>query len=364
MQAQISFLKRLIIGLLISAPMIYKIITADVVYGPTSNHTPSSCKQLITSVGLQPAFIGLYHPALLQGNSFPFLAKAALYEKAVLLWKQAICLTDRGENTIQNVKIAAQAVDYTVLHPSEIFSFNDIVGIRSKEKGYLPGLMYSNGELVEGIGGGICILSTLLYNAALECGLQIIERHPHSGPVVYAQPGHDAAVSYGWADLRFRNNTNYPIIIRSTVKNDQLYVAFYGTKIPGRKVEVRAEDYEEIPYKIFEKEDPSIPEGTVQVKQKARPGFSVTIVRLTYQDGKLISKEVISKDTILPRHKIILIPSKPKPLQPSDEGDTIPAISVRNSPNESNPSPVKSTTTEEMTLEEGDTPVDNNLMNE
>lgn len=307
-----SFFTRLITGLLISGPLVYRIATAELAGDGNNIPSPVSLKQFGIPVGLTTISAVFQCPDHQEANAFLLLAKAALCERADLLWKQSLSLRDRDIDTIQNITIAAEAVDYAVVAPDEIFSFNEKVGIRTEEKGYRPGLMYLNGELVHGIGGGICVLSTLLYNAALECGLTIIERHPHSGPVVYALPGRDAAVSYGWADMRFKNNTGHPIVIRTIVKDDQLVVAFYGSKIDGRRIEIRSEDYEEIPYKIIEREDPSIPEGTVEVKQKARPGFSVTTVRLTYQNGKLVSKEIISRDTILPRHKIMLVPPKPQ----------------------------------------------------
>jgi len=337
-----GFFTKLITGLLISAPLVYRIATAEL--AGDGNNIPSSVsvKQLAIQAGLTAISARFQYPFEQQANTFPLLAKAALCERADLLWKQTLPLGDRDMDTIQNITIAAEAVDYAVVAPGEIFSFNEKVGVRTEEKGYRPGLMYLNGELVQGIGGGICVLSTLLYNAALECGLRIIERHPHSGPVMYALPGRDAAVSYGWADMRFKNNTEHPIVIRTIVKDDQLVVAFYGSKIDGRRIEIRSEDYEEIPYKIIEREDPSIPEGTLEVKQKARPGFSVTTVRLTYQYGKLVSKEVISRDTILPRHKIILVPPKPQ-VVPVTESPFLPGTETPRTETErtEKPSPVQ-----------------------
>ncbi len=196
------------------------------------------------------------------------------------------------------------------MRPKQVFSFNDIVGIRCEKKGYRPGLMYANGKVVTGIGGGICIVSTLLYSAALETGLQIIERHPHSGPVSYAGPGRDAAVTFGYADLRFKNNTGSTLLIRSTVQQDRLVVALYGTKKPGRTVEIIAEGYEEIAGEVVEKEDMTVPAGEVILEQEPRSGHAVTIVRLIKQDGKLVSREVISRDVVLPRPTIVRVPPK------------------------------------------------------
>jgi len=227
------------------------------------------------------------------------------------LWTGSIPLTIQSGETITNVMLAANSIDLTSLNPGEEFSFNNIVGLRTEEKGYKEGLMYTNGEVVSGVGGGICIVSTILYNAALETGLKILERHPHSGPVSYAEPGRDAAVSYGWADLRFKNDTGHPIVIKSKVENNELLVSVFGVKKPNQTIIITAKDYEELPYKIEEIEDETVPDGQVVVDQKARPGYAVTIVRSFMENGKLIKEETISKDIMLPQDKKIRVPYVP-----------------------------------------------------
>ena len=144
----------------------------------------------------------------------------------------------------------------------------------------------------------------------LESGLRIIERHPHSGSVSYADPGRDAAVSFGWADLRFKNDTGAVILVRSIVRENELIVALYGRKRPGRTVEIVSEDLEIIPFSVVEKEDVMIPDGETKVLQKARAGYSVTTVRVIRENGKIVSREVFGRDTVLPRNKIISIPPK------------------------------------------------------
>lgn len=237
--------------------------------------------------------------------------------KSGLLWQGSIDLECRGEDTKTNVSKAVSAIDMTILHPNEMFSFNDLVGIRSEKKGYVPGLMYSNGQVVKGVGGGICIVSTLLYNAAMETGFKIIERHPHSGPVSYAEPGRDSAVAFGCEDLVFKNNTGSMILIRAVVEDEKLSVSIFGCRKPGRTVEIVSEDFQEIPYKIIEKEDPTLTEDQIMVDQKARPGFSVSTLRIIKQNGKVVSREVLSHDVIQPQDKIVRTASKPLPSKES-----------------------------------------------
>ena len=263
-----------------------------------------------------------------------------------MLWSGSIPLDIQSSETVANVMLAAGAIDMASLNPGEEFSFNSIVGLRTEEKGYQSGLMYSNGEVVSGVGGGICIVSTILYNSALETGLKIIERHPHSGPVSYAEPGRDAAVSFGWADLRFKNNTGHPLVIKSKVENNELLVSIFGVKNPNRTITITAKDYEELPYNIREIEDPAVPEGQVVVDQKARPGYAVTIVRSFLENGKLVNEEIISKDIMLSQDKIVRI--TPRPFSIPTDLPTLPGFASEHpetlSPATVDAAPVEKTT--------------------
>lgn len=243
----------------------------------------------------------------LSGKESAFLEQAFVSQTSQLLWSAVLPIAYEGPDTVENVRLAAEAVDLTSVEPGETFSFNDIVGIRTEDKGYRAGLMYSDGELITGIGGGICIASTQLYKAALESGFKIVERHPHSGPVSYADPGRDAAVSFGWADMRFENDSDSMLLIRSVVQDDKLMIAFYGEKKPGRTVEIISEGFEAIPYQTIEREDETVLTGESVVDQKGHAGFVVTTVRLFKQNGKLIRREVISHDVVMPSNKIVRV---------------------------------------------------------
>lgn len=226
-------------------------------------------------------------------------------ESSDLLWSGSIPLARQSAETLQNVIIAADAVDLTVVHPHEIFSFNKVVGVRTQTKGYEASLMYENGKVVSGVGGGICIVATSLYNAALNCGLKIVEREHHSGRVSFAEPGLDSAVAFGSEDLAFKNNTGAPIHIRCVVQNGELVTAFYGRKRSNLEVKVFTKDYVETPYQVFMKEDPSLPDGQLIVDQKAATGYDVTTMRIFKVNGQLVSTEEVSHDTVAPRDKVI-----------------------------------------------------------
>lgn len=224
-----------------------------------------------------------------------------------------------------NIELAARAINGTIVQPFDTFSFNQTVGERSEERGFRPGLMFSGGEVVTGMGGGVCLVSTALYNSALHAGYKIIERAHHSGPVRYAAPGLDSAVVYGTLDMKFKNDNISPVLIRARVENSKLIVSVNGRKKPGYEVEVIKEDYKELPYKIIEMEDPEAPEGESAVKVPARTGFEVTVIRVIKQDGKVIKREVICQDRIPARDKVVLIPPKPKEVQVEETKPTQPA---------------------------------------
>ncbi len=215
-----------------------------------------------------------------------------------------------GPDELTNVELASEAVDGHVIAPYDTFSFNSVVGERSADRGFRPGLMFSRGEVVTGVGGGVCIVSTAVYNAAVRAGYQVIERYPHSGCVRYAEPGLDAAVVYGCMDMRFKNNTGNAVLLRSKIVDDKLVVTLLGKKRPGLTVEIAREGFRELPFKIVTKEDPTVPEGTVQVKTPARTGFEATTIRVIKLGGKVIKREVLSVDHVPARDKIVLVPPK------------------------------------------------------
>ena len=124
-----------------------------------------------------------------------------------------------NKNRATNIDLAAKAIDGTILMPGERFSFNSIVGPTTASKGYLLAGAYSAGELVENYGGGICQVSSTIYNVALYANLEIVERYNHSSLVSYVDPGRDATISYGAKDFKFLNSRKYAIKINARATN-------------------------------------------------------------------------------------------------------------------------------------------------
>lgn len=131
----------------------------------------------------------------------------------------------RNFNRSHNIKLAAEAINNYVLLPGEIFSFNRVVGQRTKQKGYLEAPVIVQGELSEGIGGGICQVSSTLFNAVDRAGIHIVKRYSHSRKVPYVPPGRDATVSWNGPDLLFQNKYPYPVLILAKSRHGQVYIS-------------------------------------------------------------------------------------------------------------------------------------------
>lgn len=131
------------------------------------------------------------------------------------------------KNRTVNLKLAAAAINEIRIAPGVEFSFNNAVGVRSPQRGYLKAIIFSSGDKVLGYGGGICQVSSTLYNAVLEAGLRITERHPHGQKVDYAPAGRDATVVYGVKDFRFINSLDKLLIIKTTVGSNSLEIQLW-----------------------------------------------------------------------------------------------------------------------------------------
>ncbi|KHF39901.1 VanW family protein [Halalkalibacter okhensis] len=136
----------------------------------------------------------------------------------------------RNKQRSHNFKLATEAINNQVVFPGETFSFNQIVGKRTKERGYLPAPVIVRGELSEGIGGGICQVSSTLYNAVDRAGLAIVQRYSHSRRVPYVPRGRDATVSWYGPDFVFRNELNQPILLQARVYGGQMSVVVLSSE--------------------------------------------------------------------------------------------------------------------------------------
>ncbi|GFN30481.1 VanW family protein [Paenibacillus xylaniclasticus] len=136
----------------------------------------------------------------------------------------------RNKNRSTNIALAAKAINNYVVFPGETFSFNGVVGQRSTDKGYMRAPIIVRGEVSEGIGGGICQISSTLFNAVDRAGLQIVQRYSHSRNVPYVPPGRDATVSWHGPDFVFKNRYSQPILIRAFVYGGQVSIGIFSSE--------------------------------------------------------------------------------------------------------------------------------------
>ena len=198
-------------------------------------------------------------------------------------------------NRSSNIRLAAAKLNGTVLESGKTLSFNDIVGARVKERGFLPAKIIENGEFVEGVGGGVCQVSTTLYNAALLSGLKIAEYHPHSLAVGYVPPSRDAMVSGSSCDLKITNEAETPIYIRANSQNGSVTFKIYGAD-GGAEYSLSSSVTGSIPAEEELTDDPL----------KARAGRDGTLSEgfLTVTRGGYSKTVRIRKDKYLPVKKV------------------------------------------------------------
>ena len=201
---------------------------------------------------------------------------------------------------VRNIEVAAGRVNGTLLMPTDIFSFNDITGLRSRAGGYHEAPVIVNGRLVPGVGGGVCQVSTTLYNAVIRSDLKIIERRNHSLPVSYVPLGQDATVTDDYIDFKFQNNKSYPIYIESYITADTLYTRIYGKKKDNIVIQLQSEIMEVISPKVEIKKDPNLVVGERKIIHEAKNGYRVDTYKVYFESGVQIKREHISRDYYAP----------------------------------------------------------------
>lgn len=195
-----------------------------------------------------------------------------------------------------NVTLAAKALDGVVVAPGEILSFYDKVGSATVAKGYQIATVFSGGKAVDGIGGGMCQVSSTLYNAALYANLEIVERHNHGLPVGYVKPSLDATVSSGVLDLKIKNTSGGYIYVRTTVANRNLTIDIYGEE-KKYDVELTSNVLNYIEPTVEKTLNTNLTPGTEKVIEKGSRGYKSEAYRIVKQNGEVVKKEKLSTDT-------------------------------------------------------------------
>ncbi len=226
--------------------------------------------------------------------------KNVLYEKTITVSDP----DDKG--AIKNISIASYCANEYILRPGEIFSYNNVLGNRTREKGYQDGPVYENGKETRGIGGGICFVSSGLYYVALYSNMQIIERSNHMFNPGYVPSGLDSAISMGNLDLKFKNTLSNPIKIITKFDGKNLKVQFLGTD-EGYSVQIKTREYDNLKAKTEYRYNSNIEKGKKNIIQKGKDGLKVDVFRIIRKDGKEIERENLGTDSYNKLDEIIEI---------------------------------------------------------
>ena len=226
-----------------------------------------------------------------------------------LLSQFSTSFTSSGYNRSNNIILSSAKLNGLVLMPGEEFSYNQAVGQRTRAAGFREAGAYSNGKVVQEVGGGICQVSSTLYNAVLYANLEIVERTNHYFNPGYVKAGLDATVSWGGPDFRFRNNRNYPIRIVTDTSGKKLKVYIYGLKTDDDCTVVLDPRYiSSVPYKTTYQNDASLATGETRVISSGSNGCKTATYKYVYdKNGTLISSECISRDTYSPHNKVVAV---------------------------------------------------------
>lgn len=243
-----------------------------------------------------------------------------------------------NKNRSNNLTIAASKINGTILMPNEVFSYNQVVGERTIAAGYKAAGAYAGGKVVQDIGGGICQISSTIYNTALLANLEIVDRSNHQFQTSYVPVSRDATVSWGALDFKFKNTRSYPIKIEASAKNGIAKVSFYGIKEETEyEVVIQSKVLSYTPYTTKYIEDSTLEQGKEVVEQSGYNGCKSEAYRILKLNGEIVSKTLLSRDTYDPMQRIVRRGTK----------TTTTTATKTNNESTTNPEETKQTTTEE-----------------
>ncbi|WP_342563281.1 VanW family protein [Paenibacillus sp. FSL R7-0345] len=271
-------------------------------------------------LALQAALpVKLISPDTLQGKSLSLEVPLTVKEPAITLkalqdqgierkiTQFSTSLGLSGPGRTFNVEAAAKAVNGTILPPGAIFDYGKAIEKAQRDSGLREAPVIVNGKLQPGTGGGICQVSSTLYNAALRAGLEIVERRNHSLPVNYLPKGQDATFAQGYINFRFRNNTGKYLIIKAAVQGRTLTVKLFGTFPKNVYYTVQSKTVEILQPAARYVSDSSLPRGGTRVIQSGKVGYVVETYITRYVDGTAAETTKLSRDVYPAQKQVIAI---------------------------------------------------------
>ncbi|MCR2806696.1 VanW family protein [Paenibacillus soyae] len=291
----------------------------EVIYTPHTDAYRLNLEELVTKAGSWAIVTGDLNLADIQGNLRVFSAELPvqvvhpaitleqLKEEGLdrLIMSFTTDFATSAEGRAYNVSVTAEELNDWLLKPGEIFSYADLIAKVEKEHEYREASVILNGKFVTGIGGGICQVSSTLYQTVLRAGLEIVERRNHSLPVAYLPLGHDATYATDAIDFKFRNSTGKSLLIRTEVRDRKVTIKLFGTMPENESYEIESKTLDTIQAGTQQVVNRALPVGKSVVVQEGKPGYVVETFRVLKRDGKEVSRERVSKDTYRAQPTII-----------------------------------------------------------
>lgn len=237
----------------------------------------------------------------------------AIYEQELksidtLVSTYSTTFENSSEGRTRNIQVASAYINSRVIMPGEEFSFNKILGATTSGKGYSYAKVIKNGIYVDEIGGGVCQVSSTLYNAVLKTSLSITERRNHSKVLDYVPRGQDAMIAYGVSDFKFVNSFKYPVFLESVIADNNLTVNIYSNKEAAYYLyQVKNEIAKEIKPKKEIIYDYDLSEGTVIVEQHGENGYVINTYRVRYEEGEQVEKILVSESVYKSKNTIVRV---------------------------------------------------------
>ncbi|SFB48182.1 G5 domain-containing protein [Cohnella sp. OV330] len=291
------------------------------------NYAPKSLNEAPPSAG-EPLSIELRVPVI---QVTPEITQASLQAQGIArkIAEFSTSFAASGEGRVHNVEATADALDGTMLMPGETFDYGAVVAEARRVYGYREAPVILKGKLVPGIGGGICQVSSTLYNAVLRASdLKIVERHNHSLPVNYLPQGMDATFAEGYINFRFRNDTGKRLLIKAAVRDKRLTVKLFGTMADNVRYELETVRVKDLLPRTVYRQDADVPVGMSRLLQAGKSGAVVDTYRLKYVDGQLHVRSKLNRstyraqDTIVAVHPADSRAGRSEQPQPSPQGRT------------------------------------------
>lgn len=224
-------------------------------------------------------------------------------------------------NRTKNLTLACQAINGTILNPGDVFSFNNVVGERTAAKGYMPATVYSGGQSLEELGGGVCQVASSIYYCTLHLNMEQVHREPHQYVVTYVPKGMDATVYWGHIDYQFKNTLDFPIRIMANTDDGCVNITFLGQQSPDFSVKMETVTLETYPWKEVEELDETKEPGYRQVDITPYTGYKVVTYKTIYdEDGNELSRDQEAVSTYSKRDQKVIV-GPPEDVTPEDPFD-------------------------------------------